>query len=119
MSKPKKNLEKARQIKGLGNSGLKNNSLKHHGTIHFEGLGANFSSMLIPINGEEVSTLSRATYTIEEVEELLLSYHAKFQNYFNAIIDEVIPSDYLESYVPFTTYINTLLEMKNAQTNNI
>ena len=24
MSKPKKNLEKARQIKGLGNSGLKN-----------------------------------------------------------------------------------------------
>jgi len=25
MSKPKKNLEKARQIKALGNSGLKNN----------------------------------------------------------------------------------------------
>lgn len=95
-----------------------NNSLKHHGTIHFEGLGANFSSMLLPINGEKVSTLSRATYTLEEVEDLLLSYHNKFQNYFNAIIDEVIPSDYLDSRVPFTTYINTLIEMKKAQTTN-
>ncbi|MBR3751143.1 MAG: hypothetical protein IKK58_05160, partial [Clostridia bacterium] len=32
MSKPKKNLEKARQIKGLGNSGLKKNFIKKIGT---------------------------------------------------------------------------------------
>lgn len=95
-----------------------NNSLKHHGTIHFEGLGANFSSMMLSINGKAVSTLSRATYTIEEVEDLLLAYHVKFQKYFNAIIDEVIPDDYLENRVPFATYINTLIEMENAQTKN-
>ncbi len=74
--------------------------------------------MILPINGEKVFTLSRATYAIEEVEDLLLAYHTKFQKYFNAIIDEIIPRDYLERHVPFTTYINTLIEMKNVQTTN-
>ena len=60
-----------------------NNSIKHHGTIHFEGLGANFSSMMISVNGNTISTLSRKTYKIEEIEDLLFTYHNKFQIYFN------------------------------------
>lgn len=93
-----------------------NNSIKHHGTIHFDGLGANFSSMMLVVNGETVSTLSRTSYKIEEIENLLFAYHSKFQKYFNSIIDEVIPDDYLESDVSFKAYVNTLIEMKNVQT---
>lgn len=92
-----------------------NNSIKHHGTIHFENLGANFSSMMFSINGESVKTLSRKTYTIEEIEELLFTYHTKFQNYFNSLINEIMPLDYLETKVPFGEYFSVLQDMMEVQ----
>lgn len=92
-----------------------NNSIKHHGTIHFKNLGANFSSMMFTQNGKVIKTLSRKTYTVEAIEKLLFTYHTKFQNYFNSIINEIMPVDYLESKVSLAEYVNALREMNEVQ----
>lgn len=92
-----------------------NNSIKHHGTIHFDGLGANFSAMMCSINGKTAKILSRKTYTVEEIEELLFAYHTKFQNYFNSIINEIMPTDYLETKVLFADYFDILQDMNDVQ----
>ena len=92
-----------------------NNSIKHHGTIHFEGLGANFSSMMMSINGKKISTLSRKSYKVEEIEDLLYSYHTKFQAYFNDIINEIMPADYLNNKVSFEDYVNMTVAMYGVQ----
>lgn len=92
-----------------------NNSIKHQGTIHFEGLGENFSSMMMTVNNNEVSTLSRKSYTIQEVEDLLFTFHVKFQEYFNRIIQEIMPEDFLDNKIPFGQYLETILQMNEVQ----
>lgn len=92
-----------------------NNSIKHHGTIHFENLGANFTSMMFTLNGETVKTLSRKTYSVGEIEELLFTYHMKFQIYFNKIIKEIIPDDYYETNVSLHEYYDVLKDMNKIQ----
>ena len=95
-----------------------NNSIKHHGTIHFENLGANFSSMICTINGKSANTLSRKTYTVEAIEDLLFTYHKKFQDYFNSIINTIMPIDYLETRVSVDDYFSTLQDMIDVQNNS-
>lgn len=93
------------------------NGLKHHGTIHFKGLGSQLDTMMISVGNRQIQTLNRKSYTMDEIEELLLSYHFKFKNYFNSIIQEIIPQDYKDGKVSFQSYINTLLNM-NAVLND-
>lgn len=91
------------------------NSLKHRGTIHFKGLGANDKIMLAQVNNKNISILNREEYSIEEVERTLLTYHQKFQPYFNGLIAEIIPIDYLNKKVPAIDYMNTVLKMSAIQ----
>ena len=93
------------------------NSLKHRGIIHFEGLGANFKTMMMQVEGKNIQTLSREEYTVETVENMLFTYHQKFQQYFNKIIAEIIPDDYLNKKVSFIDYINTALQMNSILNN--
>ena len=53
--------------------------------------------------------------TVEEVENILLTYHQKFQPYFNELIAEIIPSNYLNKKVPVVDYVNTILKMNSIQ----
>ena len=94
------------------------NSLKHHGTIHFQGLGANFASMMMSVEGSKIPTLSRESYTFENIEDLLYKYHFKFKKYFNKIIQSIIPEDYFNNTVPFGEYISTILQMKKTLDDN-
>ena len=91
------------------------NSLKHRGIIHFVGLGENEKSMMAQVQGESISLLSREEYSVEEVENMLLAYHKKFQNYFNQLITEIIPDDYMNKTVSFIDYINTALKIGYIQ----
>lgn len=91
------------------------NSLKHRGTIHFVGLGANDKTMLLQVKNKHISILSREEYTVEEVENILLTYHQKFQRYFNDLIAEIIPSDYWNKKVSLIDYVNTALKMNAIQ----
>lgn len=91
------------------------NSLKHRGTIHFVGLGANDKTMLLQVQGKNISILSREEYTVDEIENILFIYHQKFQLYFNNLIAEIIPTDYLNKKVPFIDYVNIASKMSVIQ----
>lgn len=90
------------------------NSIKHHGMIHFEGLGAKNDTMFVSLNGRSTPVLSRKSYKIEDLEELLYSYHFKFESFFNSLIAEIMPEDYKETKVQFIDYLNTLLKMNHS-----
>ncbi len=90
------------------------NSIKHHGMIHFEGLGAKNDTMFVSLNGRQTPVLSRKSYTVEELEDLLFSYHFKFETFFNSLIEAVMPDDYKETKVSLIDYINTLLKMNRS-----
>lgn len=91
------------------------NSLKHRGTIHFVGLGTNDKTMPAYVQNKNISILSREEYTIDEVENILLTYHQKFQVYFNNLIAEIIPMDYLNKKVSVIDYVNTALKISAIQ----
>lgn len=93
------------------------NSLKHRGIIHFDGLGENFKTMMMQVNGKCAQTLSREEYTVETVESMLFTYHQKFQQYFNKLIAEIMPADYLNKNVSFIDYVNTTIKMCSIQNN--
>ena len=73
--------------------------------------------MMMSVDNRQIQTLSRKSYTIEEIEDLLLSYHFKFKKYFNSIIQEIMPQDYKDEEVNFLDYMNTILDM-DAVLNN-
>lgn len=91
------------------------NSLKHRGTIHFVGLGENAKTMMMKVDGKSISRLSREEYTVEAVEKILFDYHKKFQTYFNELIKEIIPADYLNKKVSFVDYVNTMMKIDSIQ----
>lgn len=94
-----------------------NNMLKHRGMVHFIGLGSNPNKMLASIDHKSIPILSRPEYKIEDVEDMLFSYHFKFEEYFNNIINQIMPCDYLEmgsAKMPFSDYLHTLFKMHNV-----
>lgn len=91
------------------------NSLKHRGIIHFEELGGNFKTMMSQAGEKKIRILSRTEYKIEEIENLLVTYHKKFQEYFNNLIEEIIPEDYLDRKVKFIDFLNVSLKMSRVQ----
>lgn len=87
------------------------NSIKHHGMVHFEGLGAKNDTMFAALNGKRIPVLSRKSCSVGEVERLLYSFHFKYEDYFNSLISLIMPDDYKESKVPLIDYMNVLLRM--------
>ena len=93
------------------------NLLKHRGTIHFEGLGAQNDTMMMGVSNRTIPILSKKTFHIEEIEDLLFDYHNKFKLYFESLIKEIMPEDYFESKVGFVDYLNTVLQMDSTVNN--
>ena len=88
------------------------NSIKHHGTIYIKGLGANFTSLAIGVNGGNIKTLGKEEISIGDIESLLWDYHQKFQVYFNSLIQLIMPEDYLNTSITWGEMITATLEMK-------
>ena len=91
------------------------NKIKHQGTIHFDGLGANFTNLPISVNGKLPPMLHRDSYKIEEIETLLFAYHEKFQIYMNDLIQTMVPDDYLESKMGFVDALNGMLRLGSVE----
>ena len=90
------------------------NKIKHQGTIHFEGLGSNFTKLSIEVNGKAPSMLHRDSYNVEEIESILFEYHEKFQIYMNELIQIMIPEDYLESKMNLVDALNNMLHIESV-----
>lgn len=89
------------------------NKIKHQGTIHFEGLGLNEETMMFSINGYAPKMLNRDSYSIQDIEELLVRYHTKFVKYFEKIISLVIPDGYMDKKMDFSNAIVSLANIKD------
>lgn len=87
------------------------NKIKHQGTIHFEGLGANFTNLSIGVNGKVPPMLHRDSYKVEEIESILFEYHENFQVYMNELIQIMVPEDYLECKMNFVDALNSMLHI--------
>ncbi len=58
--------------------------------------------------------LHRKSYSVEEVETLMFSYHQKFQVYMDKLIETIIPKDYLNGNIPFDEAFIQLMRMRNV-----
>ena len=67
------------------------NYLKHRGSFHIPGLGYNEKELPISINGEKLKCFYRRELIFEEWVENLVSFHDVFRNYFEGIINMVVP----------------------------
>lgn len=90
------------------------NGIKHQGIIHYEGLGANFSQLSISVNGKTPPMLHRNSYSVNEIEDLMFTYHKKFKAYMDKLIDIVIPDGYLGTKVSFEDAVNGVINMNKA-----
>lgn len=90
------------------------NKCKHQGTIHFKGLGNPSSELMISVGKNSIPILCRDEYCLEEIEELLFYYHDAFKNYFDSIINLIMPKDYKETKVDLLAYAETALKMNDS-----
>ena len=90
------------------------NGIKHQGLIHFNELGGNFTHLRIKINNKIPPMLHSESYDVEEVEDLLFSYHKKFQAYMNRLISKIIPDGYLDNCLDLKDVIKEAKKINNA-----
>ncbi len=91
------------------------NKIKHQGTIYYEGLGANFDHLSIAIDGKALQMLHRDSYGVDEIKDLLYSYHVSFQKYMNNLIQIIMPDGYLDSEMNLVDALNAAMKMFNEE----
>lgn len=89
-----------------------NNMIKHHGTIHIEGLGENRNYLNYTVDDFEIPRLSRESYKIEEIEILLLEYDELLVEFIMKLADLLLPENYKETKCSLGDLILSSLEMK-------
>lgn len=87
------------------------NYIKHRGTFHIEGLGLNETSVPIGLVGHQLKMLSRESIDIEEWKEKLIHFDISFYNYFEDILNILMPKEYLDNTLDFEELINTALSL--------
>lgn len=92
-------IEKLEEFKKyLDESGVrtKYNYIKHRGVYHYNGVGENYGNMIMGYNGMYPKIFSRKEIDIEKWKKMLLEFDTEFVEYFNYILQEIVPSKYLE-----------------------
>lgn len=84
------------------------NYLKHHGAIHFEGLGINPQRLSVSIEGQSIDVLYRKSTTVEDLKKVLLDYDRSFVPYIHDLINEFIPAGYKMKKMNATDFISGL-----------
>lgn len=77
----------------------KYNYLKHRGTYYFPGLGMNLKTLSIGFNGMNPMAIAKEEFKIDEWKEILISFDLAFVGYFQFIIDNIMPSNYLDGTI--------------------
>lgn len=90
------------------------NSIKHRGMMYFQGFCKGDISKFLFDKSVEMP-LKREVYDSNIIQELLLSYHEKFENYFIELIDMIMPNDYKINKVGVGEYMTVVSEIKKIQ----
>ncbi|WP_195238708.1 hypothetical protein [Romboutsia sp. 1001285H_161024_C4] len=90
----------------------KYNYIKHRGIYHIDGLGANDKESLLNHNGFKLPLLYREELNLDNIMSELIEFDKSFVEYFEFIIESVVPKDYLEctecDMNDYIKYIDTL-----------
>lgn len=92
----------------------KYNSIKHHGILYFKGFCKEDLSKFYYNTTVDIP-LQREIHDPDEIQNLLLLYHEKFENYFNQLIDIIMPKDYKLNQVGVVDYAIVTSEIKRIQ----
>ena len=87
-----------------------NNRLKHRGAINIENFWPNDIELFEKLK-LDIPVLKRPEYTKEKIEQILLSYHTEFTAYFDEIIKEIIPEDYLDKKMDLIEFNDSIRKM--------
>lgn len=90
------------------------NSIKHRGMMYFKGF-CDDSFGKFYFDSEVEMPLRRETHDPEQIQELLLLYHEKFEKYFNALIALIMPRDYKNNQVELINYMVVTNEIERIQ----
>lgn len=94
------------------------NYMKHRGTFHVEGLDSNKDKLPFVFNGHEPKMLNRRTINIEEWKIKLIHFDKNFYHYFESIINDLMPDEYLDRKVSWEDLMNAtqkLTDFENEQ----
>lgn len=83
----------------------KYNTVKHRGFYHIEGLGENYKESAISVNGERLPLLHREKIDLNELRQELIEFDNLFVEYFEVIIDKVVPREIKDGTVRERTMI--------------
>lgn len=90
------------------------NSLKHRGTLLFDGLVEKDINKFYYDNTVDLP-LQREVYQLEDIQNLLLEYHDRFVDYFNELISIIMPKEYKSNKVGFVDYVMIVSEISKIQ----
>ena len=71
------------------------NYIKHNGTLYLRGFDDKFEKMYSAINYNTINSFPRESYGFDEIEGKLLAFDVTFQEYFNQMIESIMPADYI------------------------
>lgn len=74
----------------------KYNYLKHRGVYYYPGLGVNDNEMIMSLNNFTPKMLNRLEIEISSWVEMLQEFDKSFVQYFNSIIDYIVPKNYFD-----------------------
>lgn len=98
------------------------NYMKHKGTIHFKGLGIQYSDPMFrfKIDNEDITfkLFTKRGQRIEELKSKLIEFDKLFFKYFEDLLEEIVPDGYLNSQIDFNNYLNVAMEIKNFKENH-
>lgn len=90
------------------------NDIKHHGILYFEGFSDEDISKFYFDKSVEMP-LQRESHKPDEIQNLLLEYHEKFEDFFNKLINIIMPEDYKVNSVGLIDYMVVISEIKKIQ----
>lgn len=97
------------------------NYMKHRGTIHFEGLGQQYSQPMFQVKvGNENITFGLFTKREQKIDELkskLIALDKLFYDYFDNILGIIVPEDYVQCQFNLEKYMNVSMKIKEFQNN--
>jgi len=93
------------------------NYLKHRGAFHIPGLGYNEKYLPIGINGDKLACFHRRELIFVDWIENLVSFHHTFKEYFEVIINAVVPrySEHPVNMNRALPYIQKIIDYKEIK----
>ncbi|NMD72433.1 hypothetical protein HHO41_19365 [Bacillus sp. DNRA2] len=89
------------------------NYLKHRGTFYIDGLGENDEFLPINLNGSRLRMINREEVDLSEWKEKLIQFDVFFYEYFNNLINWIMPKDYTVKSMGIGEQIGLMYRLKS------